>query len=357
MKAVARPVFDPEGALGWRNQALDGLNCVLRCVEAVLRWRGLEPHEVARALSGPLDPVDRDLAEDFDGCRLTWHFADDDGARNWPFVLNSLAVGEPVVVMPDRFHVPGDVYQGRFHFHDHAVLAVGWDAGDEMITVLDTDAAPAAGFRRRWGLGPALPALCTRVTTVTLTGAPDRRDPHDYLAERLDRDTALLATGTHAFAELLGGLRETGVGPVTARALHVLMLGHLQPLLFVFAHALSFPDVLGRPPGLDRNAAAVRRAALGARIRAMRLGVGLIAAHEQRDPAAHYPRVLELCAPLVAALERLVTAMTAAGGDPGPSDPEAFVRLRARLAGIERTCFPVRHRAAVGPALRSTRRT
>lgn len=349
MKAVARPAFDPEGALGWRGQALDGLNCVLRCVEAVLRFRGLQPREVARALSGPLDPVDRDLAEDFDGCRLNWRFADDDGARNWPFVLDNLAAGEPVVVMPDRFHVPGDVYQGRFHVHDHAVLAVGWDVGDAMITALDTDAAPAAGFRRRWGLGAALPALCTRVTTVTLTGPPDHRDPDNYLAERLDRDTALLATGTHAFAELLGELRETGIGPATARALHVLVLGHLQPLLFVFGHALSSPDAPGRPPGLDRDTAAVRCAALDARTRAMRLGVGLIAAHEQRDPAAHYPRVLELCAPLVAALERLVTTMTAAGGDPGPPDPEAPARLRARLAGIERKCFPA-HEDAVWTA-------
>ncbi|MFI0737500.1 BtrH N-terminal domain-containing protein [Streptomyces sp. NPDC021100] len=336
---AAAPRFDPGAALGWGDRALDGLNCVLRCVEAVLRFRGLGPLAVARALNGPLDPVGRDLAQDFDGCRVAYRTAFDDGARNVPFVLERLAAGEPVMVLPDRYHLPGDVYEGRFHFHDHAVLAVGWSPADGVVTVLDTDADPADGFRRRWALTPALRALFTWVGTVTPTGPPDERDAAEYLAGRLDRDTPLLAAGARALRDLLDeldGLAAHGLDPVPARALHVLVLGDLQPQLFLYAHALGPPD------GLSPAAAAVRTAALDARLRAKRLGTALIAAHEQPDPPAVYPRVLALGRPLLAALDRLREAMVAAGGREGTPDPGAAARLRARFAHIEDTCFPLR---------------
>ncbi|WP_171165586.1 hypothetical protein [Streptomyces sp. I05A-00742] len=344
MTGTTAPRFDQLGALGWRDRALDGLNCVLRCVEAVLRFRGLGPLAVARALNGPLDPVGRDLAKDFDGCRVDYRTAFDDGGRNVPFVLESLAAGEPVMVLPDRFHLPGDVYEGRFHFHDHAVLAVDRspeNGAPAVLTVLDTDADPDDGFRRHWTLTPALRPLFTWVGTVTVTDAPDDSDPEEYFARRLDRDTALLSVGADALGELLDELTEAGLGPVTARALHVLVLGDLQPLLFVHAHALAAPPAPGEAPALPPGAVAVRAAALGARLRAKRLGTALIAAHEQPDPLAVYPRVLELARPLRTALDRLREALVTAGGREGPADPGASARLRARFAHIERTCFPL----------------
>lgn len=341
MTAATAPRFDQVGALGWRDRALDGLNCVLRCVEAVLRYRGLDPLAVARALSGPLDPVDRDLAKDFDGCRVDYRTAFDDGTRNVPFVLEQLAAGEPVMVLPDRFHLPGDVYEGRYHFHDHAVLAAHWSPESSVMTVLDTDADPDEGFRRNWTLTPELRALFTWVGTVTVTDAPDTSDPEEYFADRLDRDTTLLSVGARALGELLDELTDDGLGLVTARALHVLVLGDIQPQLFIYANALAVPPARGEPLSLPPEMAAVRTAALAARVCAKRLGIALIAAHEQPDPLAAYPRVLELARPLRGTLDRLREALVVAGGQEGPADPGASARLRKRFAHIENTCFPV----------------
>lgn len=50
-----RPVFDPARSLGWRTGPLDGLSCLLRCTEAVLRAQGFAPLDVARALALPVD--------------------------------------------------------------------------------------------------------------------------------------------------------------------------------------------------------------------------------------------------------------------------------------------------------------
>ncbi|MEV5678451.1 hypothetical protein [Streptomyces sp. NPDC052179] len=345
MTAPAVPRFDQLGALGWQDRALDGLNCVLRCVESVLAFRGLGPQEVARALNGPLDPVGRDLAKDFDGCRVNYRTDFDDGSRNVPFVLESLSAGEPVMVLPDRFHLPGDVYEGRFHFHDHAVLAVDWSPEDSVMSVLDTDADPADGFRRHWTLTPALRALFTWVGTVSVTGEPDRRDPQEYFAERLDRDTALLSVGARALDDLIEELTGTGLEAVTARALHLLVLGDIQPQLFIYANALAVPPSSGEQLVLPPELAAVRTAALEARVHAKRLGIALIAAHEKPDPLAVYPRVLPLSRPLRDAMERLREALVAAGGREGPADPTATDRLRARFAQIESINFPVREEA------------
>ncbi|MBH0780862.1 BtrH N-terminal domain-containing protein [Nocardia bovistercoris] len=343
MTAVARPepAFDQRGALGWNDRALDGLNCVLRCVEAVLRFRGLEPLPVARALNGALDPVGRDLARDFDGCQVRYRTDFDDGARNLPFVLDRLDAGEPVMVLPDRFHLPGDVYEGRYHFHDHAVLATGWSPHRREMTVLDTDADAADGFRRRWVITDATARLFTWVGTVETTGTPDDRSGAVYFAERVGRDTPLLIAGATALGALLDELGAEGLGLVTARALHVLVLGDIQPLLFVYANALSVTED-GLPPAV----AEVRSAAAAARVCAKRLGLALIAAHENADPAATYPRVLVLAGPLRSALDELGAALVAAGGTEGPRDPTALPRLRTRFAHIERTCFPISESAA-----------
>ncbi|CQR59636.1 hypothetical protein [Streptomyces leeuwenhoekii] len=350
MTGTTTPRFDQQGALGWRDRALDGLNCVLRCVEAVLRFRGLEPLAVARALNGPLDPVGRDLAKDFDGCRVDYRTAFDDGGRNVPFLLERLAAGEPVMVLPDRFHLPGDVYEGRFHFHDHAVLATRWSPRDGVITVLDTDADPDDGFRRHWTLTPGLRALFTWVGTVAVTRPPDTTDPEEYFAARLHRDTELFSVGARALGELFDELTGTGLDPVTARALHVLVLGDIQPLLFLYGNALAGPLEPGGATGLPPGMAAVRTAAFGARVCAKRLGIALITAHEQSDPPAVYPRVLELARPLRTALDRLGEALCAAGGRDGLADAgagdEAAARLRERFAHIKGTCFPLVEGAA-----------
>ncbi len=345
MTSTARhqlPTFDQQGALGWRDRALDGLNCVLRCIEAVLRFRGLEALAVARALNGPLDPVGRDLAKDFDGCRVHYRTAFDDGTRNVPFVLDRLSAGEPIMVLPDRFHLPGDEYEGRYHFHDHAVLAVEFSPERSEMTVLDTDGDPNDGFRRRWEITEAQRQLFTWVGAVELTAKPDNRSGEEYFAERVAGDTPLLIAGATALGALIDELGDEGLGLVTARALHILALGDIQPQLFIYGHALALTADVGLPPEVGE----VRAAALAARVCAKRLGTALIAAHEHPEPLTVYPRVLGLARPLQTALDRLGEALVAAGGVQGPHDPEALPRLRERFTQIARNCFPVSEDAA-----------
>lgn len=346
MTATTTPRFDQLGALGWQDRALDGLNCVLRCVESVLHFRGLDPLAVARALNGPVDPVGRDLAKDFDGCRVDYRTEFDDGGRNVPFVLERLGAGEPVMVLPDRFHLPGDVYEGRFHFHDHAVLAVDWASRDSVMTVLDTDADPADGFHaaldadaraagpvhlgghghRHRRAGPPGPAGVLRRAAAPRHGAAlggrgrPRRPPrraHRGRAERGDGQSPARPGPRRHPAPAVHLRQRARRGPRTRRT--------ARPANGVDRR----PQGRARRPGARQ--AAGHRADRGAREAgpprgvSARPGAGPSAAHRAR-PAARGPG--------------------RRGRPGGPADPGAPARLRARFAQIESTCFPVREEAA-----------
>lgn len=160
-----RPVFDPARSLGWRTGPLDGLSCLLRCTEAVLRAQGFAPLDVARALALPVDLTGgrREPAR-FRSGRLSWRNAVD-GREHWGELTRLVTEGSPVILMPDRFYWPGDEFEGRHHFLDHMVLVIGATATE--LEVLDTDAPPRTGSSggsrspRPWCAAPAASPPCT----------------------------------------------------------------------------------------------------------------------------------------------------------------------------------------------------
>ncbi|GAB3213769.1 hypothetical protein ACQEU5_22325 [Marinactinospora thermotolerans] len=331
---MTTPVFDPERSLGWRDGPLDGITCLLRCVEAVLRSRGYGPIDVARCLGGELDLLGRDMALEFPGCRLGWRFADH-GAQNWPFVVERVGAGEPVIIMPDLYHYPGSYYEGLYHYHDHAVLAVGWDPGSETLAVLDTLAPPDEGYRRELPKTPQLVASCTRVTRVEVTAEADRRPSRDYAAEQIERHTATVAADARALRRLLDSFAATGMDGVTARAVNLLVLGHLQPLLFLFGSSID--------ADADARLLDVRRAALSAATKAGWFGRALIVGHNDHvDPAPHYRRALTIAPGMLDALDNLADAMSRAGGDARVSVERADAAdaaLHTRFREIVHICY------------------
>jgi hypothetical protein len=273
------------------------------------------------------------MAEDFPGCALSWRFSDADGERNWPFVRRTVAAGTPVIIMPDRFFWPGDEFEQRFHYHDHAVLACEWSPNEGLLTVLDTDAPAVDGFRRVLPDSPALRAACTRVTTVELTSPVDQRPSDEYGAAQIERQTAVVSSHAVALRSLIEQLTGEGLDRRTARGLHVLVLGHFQPQFFLFAEAIAG----AQDPAVQR----VQEAAHAAARSTKRLGQALIAAHAAADPVDAYAAAVALAPRLADALDRLAAAMRAAGGPVRDApDPKAVTSaLRARLRAITAKCF------------------
>lgn len=329
-----RPRFDRAGALGWEDVALDGLSCVLRCVEAVLRWEGRSREQVAIALSGPVDLLRRRRdGSTYDSFTVEWEIAED-GGEHWDRLTATLRAGAPVILMPDRFHWPRDELAGRRHFHDHAVLAVRTERG--MLHVLDIDASPACGYERGLEITPALRRACTRWGCVRRVD----RGPAASLPELAER---LLAPSL----ELLGGdlvelgafaarWRARGLDEARAHALHVAVLGDFQPLLFLFA------EVLGRS-GVAELAAAGGAARMAAR-RAKSLGLVLIALHRERRGEG-YELALHAFEQFVDAAADLHGALRQRLGDAGVPPGESDGALERRLSDLAVYCF-----AASAPA-------
>ena len=135
------PVLDPNRSLGWNDGPLDGLSCLLRCVESALRAQGFDNLQVAQALALPLDlRGERRAPARYRHGRLDWRNATD-GREHWAEFTALVGSGTPCVLMPDRFYWPDDEFEGVEHFLDHMVLAVAHDG--ELLEVLDTDASAA----------------------------------------------------------------------------------------------------------------------------------------------------------------------------------------------------------------------
>lgn len=161
------PVMRRDGAVGWRDVALDGLTCYHRCVEAILRGHGCTADEVTDELGGAV--TDR-LGSDgkpflrLRGSTARWLIADP-GHDNWAVVQERLDHGRPVVIWPDGFYWPGDHFQGRRHAHHHAIVAVGIEAG--ALRYLDIDADEADGYAAAVPVTAQTRQACTRVLDIT----------------------------------------------------------------------------------------------------------------------------------------------------------------------------------------------
>ncbi|MEU1516203.1 hypothetical protein ABZ490_29385 [Streptomyces sp. NPDC005811] len=325
--APVRPVFDPELSLGWRTGPLDGLSCLLRCAESVLRAQGFGPLDVARALAQPLDlSGGRRESGRFRSGRLRWRNAVD-GREHWAELERLVADGTPVILMPDRFYWPGDEFEGKRHFLDHMVLVVGC-AGSRLVA-LDTDAPAEDGYVRHIKITPEVKRGACRFATVHFDAPNDTAELlRTTLLEPMARWTAddLAALGGFAARWEREGLS----GP-TARALHVLVLGELQPALFLTS--LSVQD----------TAPAVADASKAAAAAAQRLGMALLGAHrfagERAEDSSVYGPVLPAFDSVRTALARLVTTThTELGLTPTPPGrPDD--RLWHRVERMRDWCF------------------
>jgi hypothetical protein len=335
LRRRGEPRFDRADALGWRDVALDGLNCFLRCVESVLRWQGHSREQVAIALSGPVDLLRRRRnGSTYDSLTVEWEIAQD-GGEHWDRFTATLRAGTPLILMPDRFYWSEDELAGHRHFHDHAVLAVKTERG--MLHVLDIDASPASGYVRALAITPALRRACTRWGSVRCVDRPPAANLPELTERLLAPSLELLARDLVELRTFAARWRARGLDEVRAHALHVAVLGDFQPVLFLFAEAV----VLGEDAGL----AGVAEAAYLAARRAKSLGLVLIALHRQNRSDV-YGFALHAFELFVDAAEDLSAALEARLGDAGTLPGESDGALERRLSELAEYCF-----AAPAPTL------
>lgn len=328
--AYGRPRLERAGALGWSDVALDGLNCYLRCVESVLRWQGLSGDELALALVGPVDLLRRARSgSEYDSHTVEWQIAED-GCEHWELLAQTLTAGIPVVLMPDRFGWPGDEFEGRRHFHDHTVLA--YAVTDHTLSVLDTDASPAAEHVREVPITPGLRRACTRWGVVRAVASASRTVTR--LHERLVRPSLpLLAQDIPELRSFAEQWHAEGLDDLSAHALHIAVLGDFQPVLFLFAEAGSRLGGLGAGAKLDSVFVSARKATR----RAKSLGLLLLALH--REPSSDaYMLALANFELFLESLEGLHEAIVTTLGERFTS-VEADGAFGRRLQELARYCF------------------
>ncbi|MGY5125800.1 hypothetical protein [Streptomyces nigrescens] len=325
--------FDPRVALGWKDIGLDGLGCFLRSVESVLLHEGYDAAQVARGLSYPLDLVRRGEwygpESDYPACRLRW-VHEEQGADAWPEIERTLADGRPVVLMYDGFHWPGDPYEGEHHYHHHMVLAHRLDT--DGLHLLDTDAPADEGYARRLPVTDRLVAGCNRYALFDHIAPPTRGGSVLELAE--DVIAASVRPLAEDIAELRAFHRDVWSGArlplLLAKGLDVIVLGDIQPQLFVLGHAL---DGSG-----EARVQAVADALLAAARRAQKLGLLVMGLHRYNAEGV-YSLAHEEVRVLTDRLEEVLAALCACTDTAVPDaegDGSRFVR---RLRGETAWCF------------------
>ena len=324
---LSRPAFRPDLSLGWRDGPLDGLSCLLRCIESILRSQGFGPLQVAHALALPLDLTGgRREPASYPTGRVRWRNAED-GREHWDALLELVRAGTPLILMPDRFYWPSDEFEGKQHFLDHMVLVIGYDRNE--LEVLDTDAPPEHGYIRRIPVTPEVVRSACRFATVDFampTGTPETL--RTTLLEPMARWIADDLASLRGFAERWE--RDGLTGPL-ARALHVLLLGEAQPNLFLTALAVrEFEPQLAEAADSSANVA-------------RRVGMALLGAHRYAGDDASdrtvYEPVLSVFRTLEASLTRLTTAVhrELGLGDPLATDPDD--RLWQHVERMQTWCF------------------
>jgi hypothetical protein len=228
--------------------------------------------------------------------------------------------------MPDRYWWPSDEFEGRYHFHDHMVVAF---ARDEALHVLDTDALADDEFVRAIRITEALRRSCTRVGELV---APPPRP----VRPGVEMAAALLPTSVNLLAEDIATLRRfhaewdgRRLPYLVARGFHVAVLGDFQPVLFLLSQALAGP----LPPQLVD----IRAKAGEAAERAKRLGLLLLSLHRYESDLVYglCRGALGLLLYELEALHGLICA--AVGVDVSVSG--ATADFWARLIDITHWCF------------------
>jgi hypothetical protein len=234
MTATTVPfVMSRDGAVGWRDIPLDGMTCYHRCVEAVLRGHGLTRDEIIAEMGGAITDRLGDGGSPYLRLHDTaarWRIAPT-GTSYWDEVAARLSAGRPVLIWPDAYFWPGDVFEGRRHRHHHAVLALG--VGDGSLRVLDVDADEKDGFVNVVPLTAETKRACTRLLELEV-GAPARRsrqaDVRSMVAASV-RPLSRLATATGELVDWWAA------GPTRslAHSVDLYALGDVQPQVYLFA--------------------------------------------------------------------------------------------------------------------------
>lgn len=299
-------LMDRTGAVGWRDIPLDGLACYHRCVEAVLRGRGLTSDEVTEEMGGAI--TDRLGRDGRPYLRLRtgmarWLIAPA-GRNHWDTVRTRLNAGRPVLLWPDGYFWPGDRFEGRRHIHHHAVLAIGIDG--DSLRFLDVDADEAHGFTCAVPLTDDTKQACTRVLdleTSALDSTRRRLRPADVrrMIAASARPLARLAQGTD---ELVNWWT---INPKRrlAHAVDLYALGDVQPQVYLFA-------AICEQSGFPQLAATGFEAAAQAK----KISLFLFGLHRYK-PFAPYDLCRDDIVSLAAKLHAVEQAAVAVTGDSG----------------------------------------
>lgn len=317
--------FQPEEALGWRDIGLDGLGCFLRCLEAVLLHHGYSVRQVAQGMTVPLDLVRRTAVDGalsvFPACTAQWRSVED-GRRTWSEIEAFLRKGKPVVLMPDGFHWPDDPFEGTNHYFHHMVLATRLDR--DRLSMLDTDADKAAGYVRVLPVTERLKTACRRWATVEVHPPPPERSA-DEMAARLVPDSLLTLPADIASIRAFCTKSWTGgrLHVLLARALDSIVLGDIQPQLFLFGHALDGPA--------SPEVVAIRSALLHAAGRAQKLGLLTLGLHRYDAEGIYgllHEDIISLADSLVGVLEAMSRYQGTSVVEPSVEDERFLTRLR-----------------------------
>ena len=264
-----KPVFSPEGAIGWEFGPLDGLSCYLRCIESVLRAHQLDQRHVVNSLLQGLDLLRTySSSSSFHGCTIEWHQSEN-LEENWKTIEELLEAGEPVILSPDVFYWPGHKFENQKHSYDHMVLLT--HVTDGFLSMLDTDAPADSGFVRKLEVNETLLKACSRFGRVRIDFAAPILDPREVLDQKVRPHLPLLREAILEIRDFGDRWKLQGIPENTARALHVVCLGDIQPQLRLLSIALQSSQ---DPLYADLASKAAR-----ASERAMQLGLALLSEH------------------------------------------------------------------------------
>lgn len=229
------PILDPTRAIGWRESPLQGLNCYLRYIEAVLRERGLSDSQIVALLASPVDLLRFDSrSAQWGGVAIAWqlgadlksyHLSRDDSAE-------ASMVYEPVLLLPNRKHLRDDEFFGVIDIADHALLAVEWTS--DSIRCLDTDAADR-GYERTLTWDEVDRSLNDGGLWALLEISEEPVPPGQLLAAT----SQMLPRSRHAIESFARRWSEGALHPAAASGLHFIVLGDFQPLLFLLSLRLK----------------------------------------------------------------------------------------------------------------------